>query len=524
MPAFKYQAKQQVPGVGGHKQAQARGLRAPQLRAPQLVLMGNTRQKQFVPERQNQGVLAMTQSVQKLGNLFLAKSLRQADEQSTLEASEAISKYRRSVSDTYYNEQDGLFSRRGAEGSTVFRDNQENIGGIRDSFSEGLSDSAKRKYLVKVAGHHNDNLDRLAKKQFNNVNQYRQETRAATEGDDAEGIFASLKEGNISSVLSILSDTPEGLTEAEKQARQDRLILSTIDSADAQNISAEDMGKLIGSVKHLSSQNIHNALLEGLDVYKNAERVGIKKAESDAKEAMKEDQDKNFTSVLEAVIDRKNINPKDILQLNLAKADTKYLLNAIEKNATTSDRNAYDPLFVSASDGILPVEKLKQAVSHGDITAKDYVDLIKTNDEEIKRLTFPEKENGDVRDAYNLLKSYIKDKDLSPVEASRWKRDLKGYIKDNPGKDPAVWLEQRIKPIKQGTVARFVSGLFGGENKTIRNDGMVKYQQFTPIQQEYYEKIKEEMKAQNKGNIDDLPESQVEQLVNRLVGQDEFTK
>lgn len=474
MPSFKFQAQQRLPGAGGHKLAQARGIQAPQLRAPQqqTVLRGRTVQKQFVAERRSPESFALTDSMQKLGNLFLAKAVKQADEQTTLAASSAISKYRRAVSDAYYSEEGGLWSKTGAEGSTVFNDNKENINALRDGFAEGLDANAKRKYLVSVAGIHNQNLDQLAKKQFNNISQYRQEIRAATEGDDAESMHGFLREQdefgmstpNVDAIINTINDTPLGLTEAEAQARKDRMVFSMVQSADALDVNAESMGNLMDAVKHLASQELQNKLAEGLEKYALAEekqiafnerQVEVNKAKANI------EQDKDFVELEH----NGRLTPQVVMDSDLSATRQSYWLAKLEKGVTVVPdlRPEYSNLKDQAIAATLDIHTVDIAIELRHIDGKEGAALL-ANNNKWKKLR-----NGEGNDLSLALKAaeqyrqkgvYSKN-DKKNIDAHY---DMVEALHNLPdGQSPMDYLRKTVEPAEKSWFGEWADGFMGNE-------------------------------------------------------------
>lgn len=527
MPAFSYKSTAKLPGSTG-KQA-ATGVKAtvpgklsaPQLTAPmqQAATIGNTQQMQPGFEREdNRAANAMV----KLGETLFNQSMAMADEQSSMEADEAVNRYRRTVSDSFYNKDGGLFAQTGAQGAQVYTQNGSKLDEIRDELAEKLSPSAKRKYLVKVQGYSHSYHDQLARKQMENRATYKEQVLAMREGSDAEDMYSFLREGNIRAVVSTIRDNPSNLNDQEKQERQDRLVMSVLQSADAMNLDAQSVSNVYESVKHLASQNVQNEMAESVDDYKVAEMAEKERQERAYKEAIGEQREKNFSTLLEKILVEKdpNISVKDAFKTDMTASQRKTLISAISANAEKSQEQVKDRFLIHAERGTLDHEALGAAVASGHLTAGHYLEITKEAKKAAREAAFPEKASGNATQAFQLVDAVLKKED--PVEWSRAKRDLRAYIEKNPDTDPLPWVEQYLEPKKAWKVTRFMNGIFGNGSSKIRDDGMEKYQQFTSSQREAYEAIKAKYSELGKGDIDQLPEAQVEDIVNTYLEENGF--
>lgn len=530
MPAFKYTSKANVPSQISGRRAQARSVSAPRLNAPQqqTVTMGGRVAQQAMREGPNVAALTVAKGVTDLGNMFFERSVQQADLQADTEANEAISRFRRSVSDRFYSEKDGLFSLTGAAGSRVYADHKGDIDAIRDGYAEGLSGAAKRKYLLKVQGYSNQYHDQLAKKQYYNGEQYRKETQAMHEGDQAADIFSFLKEGNVEAVKSTIQDDEQFQTDIEKQGYRDRMVMATMQSVDAQNLSHEEAKQVFDEIKHFASQNVQNQITEDLGDYKAAEKIAIEKAQKDYEDLIEKQQEENFDAITKGIWERNpDIDQKTILNANLKGEDRDKLLKAWEKRVDTSDKQAYNTLMFHASNGDLDLDSAKTAFSRGLLSADDYNKIKDENRAERERVDKPDSQTPEQKAAFDLVEAYAKDKSLSAIEESRAKRDLRLWIKGHPDEDPTPWTEQYLEPKVRGNVVRTFDGIFGRDTTPLREEDtethgrsqkkglMERYQHFTPLQWGAYEELKVDYAEAGKGNLDKLPEDEVEYWVNK---------
>lgn len=296
--------------------------------------------------------------------------------------------------------------------------------------------------------------------------------------------------------------------------------MSVLQSADAMNLDGQSVENVYNSVKHLASQAVQNKMAESVDDYKKAEVIEVKRQQALAKAAAAEQRENNFNALLEKIVVDQDpgVTTKSIFKVDMSGPQRNALLSAMGANADAASQRIHDKLLFDASNGVLDDEQLTESLATGKVTGKEYLAIKKAQQDEVERVSFPEKTSGEVKQAYQLLDLTLKKGD--PIEWSKAKRELRMYIDSNPGKDPNPWLEQYLQPKKDGFLSGFFSGLFSSGNND--DDNGDRFQHFTRLQQEAYQEIKAEYSKQGKGNFDMLPDDQVEVIINNWMGENGY--